>query len=228
MLKKSDLARQFELVVKQEIKNYQDSLNFVLQSINELKDEIKLAKSESLDRYATIHSQQNDLTIQLQLIQKAQSETEKNIGNHGYDLKTFKEKATGEIGMACDASMSNSRKNEANQNTIRDVRVSVETLEDEIKGHSLTISKSFDNIHFKLSKDLKKMKEEILSIPSEAKQVREDLIELISCHKVDVRGIMREIVVYKKEALIIQKKIENIYTLIERLQGRLNESSSNS
>jgi len=56
MLNKNDLAKQFELVVKQEIKNYQDSLNFVLQSIDELKKDIKQLNSDMLENYALIHS----------------------------------------------------------------------------------------------------------------------------------------------------------------------------
>ncbi len=56
MLNRNDLAKQFELVVKQEIKNYQDSLNFVLQSIRELKESVYNVNQEQLENYAALHS----------------------------------------------------------------------------------------------------------------------------------------------------------------------------
>ena len=58
MLNRNDLAKQFELIVKQEIKNHKDSLNFILQSLRDLRKEIQEIKEDSLENYAAIHAQQ--------------------------------------------------------------------------------------------------------------------------------------------------------------------------
>lgn len=42
-------------------------------------------------------------------------------------------------------------------------------------------------------------------------------------YRVDAVGILKEIQVYKKTAFIMQKKIENLYTLIDRLNNRVKE-----
>ena len=44
--------------------------------------------------------------------------------------------------------------------------------------------------------------------------------EKIASHKVDVAGIIREISVNKKDMMVIEKKIENIYTLIARSESK--------
>lgn len=218
MLKKADLSKQFELVVQQEIKNYQDSLNFVLQSINELKEEIKNVHAESLENYALIHSQHNDLAAQLETIRNKQTESNKKLDNHINDVEVFKKKATDEIEIYALRSIANSNSNEFNKNCITDLKHNIDVLEDEIKGHSLTISNSFDCIQFKLAKDLKKMKDEILSMPSDSQLVRNELDEKITSHRVDVAGIMKELRIFKHDNMVTEKKIENIYTLIERLK----------
>jgi hypothetical protein len=42
-----------------------------------------------------------------------------------------------------------------------------------------------------------------------------------SCSQIDKEGVLREIRTYKKDMFYIEKKIENIYTLIERLNKRV-------
>lgn len=218
MLKKNDLAKQFELVVKQEIKNYQDSLNFVLQSIRDLKDSIEEVRNESLENYAMIHSQQSELAILYQILQKNHEDIEKKLQSHINDTETFKKKATDEIGMHGDTSMQNSRKNEFNANQIAHTNGRLETVEDEMRGHSLIISTSLENMKFKLSKDMNRMKQEILSMPSDAQGIRQELIEKINTHNVDVEGILREIRVSRHDMMVFEKKLENIYTLLDRLK----------
>ena len=115
-------------------------------------------------------------------------------------------------------SIHNSNKIEFYENCLTDLKQNLNVLEDEIKGHSITISTSFDNIRLRLSKDIKKLKDEMDSAPSDSIQVGKDLEEKIASHAVDVSGIMKELNIFKKENYITQKKLENIYTLIERLQ----------
>lgn len=218
MLKKSDLSKQFELVVQQEIKNYQDSLNFVLQSIKELKKEIQVVHTESLENYALIHSQYNDLAIQLENIKKNHLENDKKLDNHINDVEVFKIKSTDEIRMFALRTIANSNSIEYIQNSIIDLKQNIDVIEDEIKGHSLTISHTFDTIQLKLSKDIKKLKEELISMPSDSQVVRKELEEKITSHKVDVEGIMKELRIFKYDNMVTEKKIENIYTLIARLQ----------
>lgn len=40
-------------------------------------------------------------------------------------------------------------------------------------------------------------------------------------YKIDSKGVLKELQVYKKTAFIMEKKIENLYTLVERLNKRM-------
>ncbi len=45
--------------------------------------------------------------------------------------------------------------------------------------------------------------------------------KLLEEYKIDSKGVLRELQAYKKTMFIMEKKIENIYTLIERLNKRM-------
>jgi len=45
--------------------------------------------------------------------------------------------------------------------------------------------------------------------------------QLLDTYRVDARGVLKELQIYKKSVLILEKKIENLYTLIDRLQKKV-------
>lgn len=55
----------------------------------------------------------------------------------------------------------------------------------------------------------------------EANENIQSLLKELEIYKVDSKGVLREIEVAKREMFIMEKKIENIYTLIERLNKRI-------
>jgi len=127
--------------------------------------------------------------------------------------------------MQIDISLKNSRKNEFNENRIDEIKKVVEDLQDEIQIYPITISNYFDSINYRISKDFKRMKEEILSIPSEVDKIREEYDEKIDCHKIDTEGILKEIRISRKDMIVIQKQIENIYTRLDRITKKEEVSS---
>ncbi len=219
MLKKSDLAKQFELVVQQEIKNYNDSLSQIFQKLSSLAESIKSVEEQALENFALVSSQQKQLEIQIELMKKDLEANFSTIGRHVNDTDAFKKSIKQDVDIAYANSIEANRKHEHTNNTIDRIYDSVTILEDEISGYSVMINTSIENISSKLNKDLERMKKEIMNLPSDGDKVRAELEEKIASHVVDVTGIMKEIRISRKEFIIIEKKIENIYTLIERLKG---------
>ena len=224
MLNRNDLAKQFELVVKQEIKNYQDSLNFVLQSIDELKKDIKQLNSDMLENYALIHSQHCDLGIQIDIERMLHKELRQQVSSNINNTQDFKEKVTNELGNLWDSSLINSSKNEFNENRIKAIRTDFEKLEDAIIANSFVVRNTCDDMQVKLKKELSNMKVEIFSRPSEALELKSEFEEKINTHRIDVAGIMKELLAMKKENMITEKKLEHVYTLIDRLQKKAEEN----
>lgn len=218
MLKKNDLAKQFELVVQQEIKNYNDSLSAINSKLNSLSAEINNVEQKMVKNNATVCSQIKSLEIEIQKIKcnlefgqkKLESKTndqDVKLENHKKSLFTLHELE------------------KKNAEHLNELLRKIQFLSDDLKNVFHLFSKTerhFCNeltaIEFKLNKNIFKAKEEILSQPSEAHKVRKDLEEKISSHSLDVNGIMKEIRFSRHDMMVMEKKIENIYTLIERLQ----------
>lgn len=217
MLKKSDLSKEFELVVKQEIKNYNDSLNFILQSINSLKKSIEILSDDYLDRYASMQSYQTSLSIKLDKLKeelKTFTETSQRFSN---DQISFNSTVSNDILNLKNEMMVKSHNDKNTHFKIQNIWKDIEDLKHQIEVTTRVVNENLDDLLRKFRKEIEQSKKDILEAPSETSIVKEQLEEKISCHKIDVAGIMRELNIYKKENFITQKKIENIYTLIDRL-----------
>ena len=223
MLKKSDLSKQFELLTLQEIKNYQDSHNFVLQSIRELREEIEHLKQESLENHAVVHSIQCGMAIE--------------IDHNREQINNFRLRHDGYY----NDQRAENKKNALDSIEIIKTQKALQTLSQKFKDRfdfiitqidQLTkvsnktnerLSYCVDDLLRRFSSDIEKVKKEIIDAPTEASLVKTQVQEQIESHKVDVIGIMKELTIFKKENFVIEKKLENIYTLIERLQKKENQ-----
>lgn len=218
MIKTNDLAKQFELVVKQEIKNYQDSLNFVLQSIRELKEEDRHIHNEQMENYASLHSAyvglQSDVQCLKDLCFSNGLKFERALKEHSHSIELNSKNIT-DVEEDIRVKINNEQ---IIQSELRITIQSLATLRAVVDKLEEKMVQDIRNISNSYQRDIQRSKEDILNAPTKADQVRKELSEKLDCHKVDVEGIMRELNIYKKENHVTQKKIENIYTLIERLQ----------
>lgn len=218
MLKKNDLAKQFELVVKQEIKNYQDSLNFVLQSIQGLKEAIEETKNESLENHAAIHSIQCVLGVEIQNFRNEFASLKQQVERIYNDQRVINERNSKEMLDMADAlhgkirndARFDQRYNELS-NAIHGVRLLSEETRESVSSSSTDLLRKFLNA-------ISKTKREILDAPSEVSLVKTTLEEKIAMYRIDVAGIMKELNIFKHDNMVTQKKIEQIHTQIERLK----------
>lgn len=217
MLKRNDLVKQFELVVQQEIKNHKDSLLSTNLSINSL-----VQATSALDNK----------------FEKRCSKIEKALTLHDFshsDTKTSFEKFKGKI------ESSTRDLQDSNADMLRQLKDSLscvkkcEQIQDEFKGmlsslyvldaeQNKTISflerliySELERQRLESSKEIKKMKKEILDMPSEAKAVKEELEHTLKVQDIDFKGVFKALGAYKKTVFVIEKNIENLYTLIDRL-----------
>ncbi len=220
MLKKSDLSKQFELVVQQEIKNYNDSLGQVFQAINGLKEQLKSLEEQSLENYALVSSQQKQLEIEFQLLKKDLSSSFSSLGSHVNDQKVINERNNYKIIEISDAVERKIKIDSNVQNQLNKLNNDIFNNKSELSDALSRMHSLLDDLLLRFRKEILKAKREILEAPSEASLVRTQLEEKLAAHTVDVDGIMRELQHFKKSTYIVEKQIENIYTLIERLKGR--------
>ncbi len=218
MLKKNDLSKQFELVVKQEIKNYQDSLNFVLQSIKELKESIKEVNDQALENYASLHSEQNEIKIELQNLRDVFMESYKTFHNHINDQRVVNQRNQNQILDVTNEIFKRINFDGNYQSKYENLWSELGNLKSKTETNQRVLNDNLDDLLRRFRQEILKTKKEILESPSDARLIKDELEEKIYRHTIDVEGIMRELRIYKHDNMVTQKKIENIYTLIERLK----------
>lgn len=218
MLKRADLIKQLELGVQQEIKNYNDSLSSILLRLNYLKEDVESAEKESLENDAILLSKLKELETNFYLVRDARDETVRKMNRDITELSQRHQGMKEDVEISLANALEAARKNEFNRNTISELLARVGTLEDEIAGHSVQINHQMESISYQLKKDVQKVKDEILSKPCDSIEVKKQLEEKINSHAVDVDGLLKEIRTTNKAMMILEKKIENLYTLVGRLQ----------
>lgn len=227
MQKRSDFAKQFDIIVKQEIKNYQDSLNFVLQSINEIRISIQDLQKECVGQYSRIHSQHVDFKIELNSLKNSYLNLNGSFLKNHQELSLKNETISNKISDLNSIFLNKINSDNNFDNRFECLRTKHYSLEVKVESQNQLFKNSVDDLLVKLRQEIQKAKKEILDLPTETSEVKKHLEEKISSHAIDVAGIMRELKFYKHDNMVTEKKIENIYTLIERLQksGVENEPS---
>jgi peptidoglycan hydrolase CwlO-like protein len=219
MLQKKDLAKEFSLIVQQEIKNHNDAILAANMSLDEFRRKLDAMKS-------TCESKDN-------LLESNVSTQEKNF----LDLKSSLEKTLERY---------NRRINDIENITsvgLSGIRKSL----DERESYFLTIDgfKEFESkvdqwlahlkLSFALQKDAlisevnkvsKKIDKSIndlnieinLTIKKESEE-RQKINRSLDEFAITFTGFRRELEIEKKRAFIIEKNIENLYTIIDRIKG---------
>ena len=156
--------------------------------------------------------------IELEHIKNNLENINQRVDRNCNDQKSVNEKNNFEINnIKNEISLKVSRDNNFEKKLIH-ISTTIDRVKEISDKNRNSLGEISDNILRKFSNDLIKTKNEILNSPSEASLVKKILEEKIDSHKVDVAGIMRELMIYKKENVVTEKKIENIYTLIDRLK----------
>ena len=218
MLKKNDLAKQFELLTKQEIKNYQDSLNNVLQSIHDLNEKIIQTNDRFSEMNAIYHSNNTNLRVENQKLSNECKNLKEILGIFQRDQLVLNKENIYLLNTLTSALSLKNEMDSLNQTKFDQLSEFLRKLRIDFDDSKRIYQDNLDDLLRRFRTEIQMAKEEIMNAPTDASIVRKDLEEKIAMHKVDVNGIMREIKILKADNTITEKKIEQIYTLISRLQ----------
>ena len=221
MLKRNDLAKQFELVVQQEIKNHNDQMLATNLAVNELRLDIdKISKSLHLS--TSLH----DSNIKIRDVQDEHqcdviNKLLQKLDSHINDQRILNERNSKEDLDKVEAIDRLFKMIEKLTDKLSSLSEYVQVNSDSISSISESMHSSLESLERKNAASLKNFKNEIASLPSEAQEVKKELQKQMSIDRVDFTGLLKELRGYKKENFIIDKKFEHIYTLIERLDKRI-------
>jgi hypothetical protein len=215
-LVKQEMVNRFESVVKEEIRlnaqsieSNQKQLEEARSTIQSLEVKIHTHKSEMTDLFASL---MNTFLREKQLSDKKVEDFCSNVQKSMSSLKD--DVATLSINHA--NSLSKEEYEERKHDMIKHFDVGINVNQANIES-----AKSYNEKMFvdgsKRHEDLWSKVDALQSLISDQNK---ELEKKIQTFKVDSDGVLQELRIYKKEMFIIDKKIENIYTLIERLQNR--------
>lgn len=215
-LVKEEMVNRFESVVQEEIRTYKIHIQNTYKALDESNKIIQLLKEE-------IHQHKNatDQLFNKILDRFLQEKTESEIRVQSFcndvskKISELKQDVL-DLSLSQDNFLSMSdyehRRKEI-QNCFDDQVNSIQA--------NLESSKSYNE---KIFQESKGKREEIetkhVHLHSHVIEETSNLEKKIQTFKVDSEGVLKELRIYKKGMFIIDKKIENIYTLIERLQKR--------
>lgn len=218
MLKRSDLSKQFELVVQQEIKNFQDASYQMNQTLNELNSKIENIEKTTSSNNALLESKHKSLSIQVEILLSQYNQNQKRLDSHITDTSSITHKIGENLHSVATYTIDAHKKNDHAMSLLTLLRDSITSLQEQIKERSINLQSNLDQFDRSLSSKFANFKQQIIDLPSDSEDIRKEFREKLASHKVDVEGITKEFKVNRKEFMVIEKKLESIYTLIDGLK----------
>lgn len=213
-----DLVKQFELLVQQEIKNHADILNSVFQQLRDLKEEVKALKEEHLQCKAALHAKMCSNATDFKFIEQNQSRLYEMVKGFQSDQNTHNREFDYRINSVEKLITAFEDQQEELTQKIQKVDQRVDTLDQNDHENGKDFYSYVNHLAMKIYSKIDEAKEKILAEPSPLQQDKEEIMQKIDTHRVEASGVLREIRIMDHRVMVSEKKIENIYTLIERLK----------
>lgn len=218
MLKRQDLSKQFELVVQQEIKNFQDASYQMNQTINELRSKIESLEKSTSNNHSLLDSKIKNLEVESGFLQTQSQNTQNRLLSHVNDTKDLTQSLEDNLHFVSTYSIDTQHKSESALSQIQSLSDAIHAMQEQSQRKADDLAHFLSNFEFRMRKEFSNLKQEIINLPSDSEDIRREFKEGLTCHKIDVEGIKREFQVNRKEFMVIEKNLENIYTLIDNLK----------
>lgn len=222
MIKRNDLAKQFELVVKQEIKNHNDLMLANNIAMEHLRNEMIRQKRSRENEIKELHQEISQLKLDLHEAKFKSTVDSCSLRSHINDSSVNKEKVDNEFGKILDSVKQLQEHLSRHDQILLNSLSRDSEINDKFTRLSKELSHEFIEKNKKLLSDINSMVEEVKNKPSEADALEKKIEKQLVSHKIDCDGVYQELRVLRRDFDYANKKIENIYTLIERLQKKVN------
>lgn len=217
-MKRQDLVDQFELIVQQEIINYNNRITGVNSSLEFIKSEL----------IEVSHKQANDRASALSRDKAIEASSKKNhedilklstrLDSRINDIVAENKKKNEDINRNSKRLDDLEKQIESFQKDMLSIKAIVASVRDENEKIVIAIRDELDRHYHKACKNLSAMEDSILSRPSEALEVKEHLEKKIAEKDVMVTGIYENFDHFTKKTNYMEKKIEDLYNKLDRLK----------
>lgn len=216
VIKRSDLAKQFELVVQQEIINHNKQIEASNQALQKIQMQIDELIEDDASHIARLENYIWDLEENYKSLKKKHEKLLWRIETQEKHVNEEIEKVSFDTTMrfshleetVCDL--------EDDISCLEEMQIAINTLNQVAETQKFYIHSQFYDLKKSCERMFAEFKQEIEDKPSEIPKLREDLEKKIKDAVVDARGVLREVEIVKKEAFVMKKKIEQVYALLGR------------
>jgi len=216
--KREEYAKRFEELTKQQIKNYNDSVANIHTALEDCRENINNVSlfsdkkmADVCSRLQALESQNIDLQNHVSILTEKLNHQESQF----FHSKQEKVRIDNKVDRLIDGMHASfiSHYDYLNEKINEIIDSCCRTNEKTEEVHQ-----KLDRLYLKTKVDNENLKKEIQSSPNPLEDVCKDIEKRISIKEVNTDGLLREIKVFRADFQYIEKNIENIYTLIKRLQ----------
>ena len=222
-LKRSDLTKRFDEIVKAEIANHNEAICQSNIALAEVVKSIKILESRIDEKFKVEANRFLDLTDLLSEKLKLLNDRAERLTQENLELRNLLSKSLN----ALDSSIIASVESCAKHSDISMIKKELEALIAKerllIDSNSTQSKKSLAAFFSEFNNRFGVQRSEYFSLKEEVEQRFKKSEESIELEKMDVESVSKEIRVLKKSLFIQDKNIENLYTLIDKLKKKPTE-----
>lgn len=219
-LKRQQLADKFSEIVKQEIRNHNASILETNKAINDIRSQLQTLTNKFSENLVKQEAARRKFEKELHSLSDKFEHNKLEISTKFDRVKSDLEDLRHDVSRNLEALESET----VSLSSFEEFR---ETCDRSLREMSIEIQKQKDFNHaavFKINNDMNRIFNDFVedqeNRPNELWDVKADLEKKIFEAVIDSTGVLKEMRVVKKDAFIMEKKIENLYSLIEKLKGK--------
>lgn len=217
-LKKSDLVKEFEDLVKQEIVNHNKAILDSNISINAIREKVDLSSKENKKSIADCYSFLTNINENLLKFRKELERFSQKVSSKFTDQEHVNERNARNIQELQNALEALGSKYQSHEQSLRNCSSEFSNIQNSLKNIKQSQENDYEAHCRNLSKGLDKLRNDIFDRPSEALQVKKEIEKRLAEKDVDVQGFLRELQIIKKSDFIQEKKLEALFSIVEKLE----------
>jgi phage shock protein A len=216
MLNQKKFIEQFELVVKQEIKNYQDERSALNQAINSLRKDLQDHVEDSNLRFAKLESFSSKFDSQLKQFKGEMDKLFYQISSYEKNIQKSIEEVSERIKPLIQKVQDLSKDHLSLETRVTANTGFIVQNKKDIAYLKTDLGRKEFLIYERIKKETQWSIDYILNLPSEALEVKEELKKELDVTNLNFSGFKQTLDSHRKSLYVLEKNIENIYTQIER------------
>jgi|SRR5690606_15829005 len=218
---RNDIVKNFEEITKQEIRNHNEQMAQTNQAINELRESMTRFSKLVSESFALQETRNQNIAWGFAELVNTMEEKYHEIEKIANDSKRLCETVKSghdHLDSKIEGVFSKAKKN---AEPVEYLSQSLSNLDSHVKQLDMKLGQELkymaDKVKFTVD-DLKRKSDEI---PAYFRKHESEIADCLDTQRVDINCLRTDLEHFKKSVLYIEKKIENIYTLIDRLNKKV-------